>query len=329
MMDRMTFIALRYDMRTTPTGADHEALYQTAMDQIRWADQLGLDAVVLSEHHVSEEGYLPSPLVMAGAVAGATDRITIMLAALVAGLQHPIRLAEDLAVLDHLASGRVLTVLGIGYRPIEFEVFGADRSRRGPLLEELVGVLRQAWAGEPFEFRGATIVVRPLPLTPGGPMLAVGGSVAASAKRAARLGLPLFAGHNDPELGEIYQAECARLGHEGGWTMIPSGPMFVHVSDDPERDWARIGPIALDDAAGMASWQTAGNRSLVDSAATTLHDLRLEGTYRVVTPDECVELCRQVHTLTLHPLMGGLDPDLSWASLELFESDVLPRLRAN
>jgi len=190
-------------------------------------------------------------------------------------------------------------------------------------------VLRQAWAGEPFEFRGATIVVRPLPLTPGGPMLAVGGSVAASAKRAARLGLPLFAGHNDPELGEIYQAECARLGHEGGWTMIPSGPMFVHVSDDPERDWARIGPIALDDAAVMASWQTAGNRSLVDSAATTLHDLRLEGTYRVVTPDECVELCRQVHTLTLHPLMGGLDPDLSWASLELFESDVLPRLRAN
>ena len=181
MMDRMTFIALRYDMRTTPTGADHEALYQTAMDQIRWADQLGLDAVVLSEHHVSEEGYLPSPLVMAGAVAGATDRITIMLAALVAGLQHPIRLAEDLAVLDHLASGRVLAVLGIGYRPIEFEVFGADRSRRGPLLEELVGVLRQAWAGEPFEFRGATIVVRPLPLTPGGPMLAVGGSVAASA----------------------------------------------------------------------------------------------------------------------------------------------------
>ena len=83
-------------------------------------------------------------------------------------------------------------------------------------------------------------------------MLAVGGSVAASAKRAARLGLPLFAGHDDPELGTIYEAECARLGHEGGWTMIPSGPMFVHVSDDPERDWARIGPVALDDAAIMA-----------------------------------------------------------------------------
>lgn len=323
----MTYIALRYDMRTTPTGADHEALYRTALEQIRWADARGVDAVVLSEHHVSEEGYLPSPLIVGGAVAAATENMTIMLAALVAGLQHPIRLAEDLAVLDHLAKGRVMTVLGIGYRPIEFEVFGADRSRRGALLEELVGVLRQAWAGEPFDYRGSTIVVRPRPLTPGGPMLAVGGSVAASAKRAARLGLPLFAGHDAPELKEIYEDECERLGHKGGWAMIPSGPMFVHVSDDPERDWARIGPIALADAAVMASWQTAGNRSLVESEATTVDELRLEGKYQVVTPDECVELCGKMHTLTLHPLMGGLDPDMAWASLELFASDVLPRLR--
>lgn len=323
----MTSIVVRYDMRTTSAGVDHAALYRAAMEQILWADQLGLDSVVLSEHHVSEEGYLPSPLVMAGAVAAATERIPITIAALVAALHHPIRLAEDLAVLDHLAGGRVMAVLGIGYRPIEFEVFGADRRRRGPLLEELVGVLRQAWTGEPFEFRGSTIVVRPKPLTPGGPMLAVGGSVEASAKRAARLGLPLFAGDNHPELKQIYRDECARLGFEGGWSVIPSGPMFVHVSDDPERDWAKIGPVALADAAVMRSWQTAGNRSLTESAATTLDELRTEGNYQVLTPDECVELCGTVHALTLHPLLGGLDPELAWQSLELFASDVLPRIR--
>jgi alkanesulfonate monooxygenase SsuD/methylene tetrahydromethanopterin reductase-like flavin-dependent oxidoreductase (luciferase family) len=165
----MTFVALRYDMRTTRGGVDHAALYRAAMEQIRWADGLGIDSVVLSEHHVSEEGYLPSPLVMAGAVAAATKRINITIAALVAGLHHPIRLAEDLAVLDHLSDGRLMVVLGIGYRTIEFEVFGADRARRGPLLEELVAVLRQAWTGEPFDFRGTTVVVRPKPLTPGGP----------------------------------------------------------------------------------------------------------------------------------------------------------------
>ena len=100
----------------------------------------------------------------AGAVAAATKRINITIAALVGGLHHPIRLAEDLAVLDHLSDGRLMVVLGIGYRTIEFEVFGAARARRGPLLEELVAVLRQAWTGEPFDFRGTTVVVRPKPL---------------------------------------------------------------------------------------------------------------------------------------------------------------------
>lgn len=323
----MTYVLLRYDMRTTPDGADHPALYRTAMEQIRWADTRGFDAVVLSEHHVSAEGYLPSPLVMGGAVAAATERLAITLAALVAPLHHPIRLAEDLAVLDHLAGGRLMVVLGIGYRPVEFDVFDADRTRRGRRVEEVVEILRVAWTGEPFDYEGSTVTVRPMPLTPGGPMLAIGGSVAASAERAARLGLSLFAGHDDPELATIYDAACERLGRRSGMAMIPGGPTFVHVSEDPERDWARIGPIALADAEIMRSWQTPGNRSLIDSVATSVDELRREGQYLVLTPDECVALARDLPALTLHPLMGGLDPDLSWSSLELIAEQVLPQLR--
>lgn len=323
----MSYVLLRYDMRTTPDGAGHPALYRTAMEQIRWADTRGFDAVVLSEHHVSAEGYLPSPLVMGGAVAAATEHLAITLAALVAPLHHPIRLAEDLAVLDHLAGGRLMVVLGIGYRPLEFDVFDADRTRRGRRVEEVVGILRAAWTGEPFDYEGSTVTVRPMPLTPGGPMLAIGGSVTASAQRAARLGLSLFAGHDDPELATIYDAECERLGRRSGMAMIPGGPTFVHVSEDPERDWARIGPIALADAEIMRSWQTQGNRSLIDSAATSVDELRREGQYLVLTPEECVTLARDLPALTLHPLMGGLDPDLSWASLELIAERVLPQLR--
>ena len=114
-------------------------------------------------------------------------------------------------------------LLGIGYRPIEFDVFGADRSRRGDRLEEIVGILREAWTGEPFDFEGSTITVGPVPRTPGGPTLAVGGSVAASARRAARLGVAFFPGHGDPQLGEIYASECDRLGVTGGWSVTPVG----------------------------------------------------------------------------------------------------------
>jgi hypothetical protein len=102
------------------------------------------------------------------------------------------------------------------------------------------------------------------------------------------------------------------------------------VSDDPERDWERIGPYALADATTYRSWQAPGNRSIVESQATSVDDLRAEGKYLVLTPDECVGLIETYDPFqgfVLHPLMGGIDPDLSWASLELFAAKVLPRVR--
>jgi hypothetical protein len=109
--------------------------------------------------------------------------------------------------------------------------------------------------------------------------------------------------------------------------MLPGGPGFVHVSEDPERDWARIGPHALYDAQSYAAWQTPDQRSQVHVVARTVDDVRRSGVYRVVTPEECVALAEEVGTLVLHPLMGGMPPELGWASLELFATKVLPRLR--
>lgn len=329
----MAMIAMRYDLRSAPDGLDgvgHDVLYRAALEQARWADGHGIDALVLSEHHVSEQGFLPSPLVMAAAIAGVTERLAITVAALLAPLHNPVALAEDLAVLDHVTGGRVAIVLGLGYRPEELALFGVPSKERVARLEEAVRVLRQAWSGEPFEYAGQTVVVRPRPRTPGGPMLLLGGSAPVSARRAARLGLPFFPAMDDPELARIYQEENERLGHDPGYCALPKGPVFVHVSDDPERDWARIGPYALADAATYRSWQAPGNRSVVESQATTVDELRAEGKYVVLTPDECVTLLggyEPMDTFVLHPLMGGIDPDLSWASLELFAAEVLPRLR--
>jgi hypothetical protein len=79
------------------------------------------------------------------------------------------------------------------------------------------------------------------------------------------------------------------------------------------------------------SWQAPGNRSIVESQATTVEALRAEGRYVVLTPDECVKLIetyQPFEAFVLHPLMGGIDPELSWAGLELFAGEVLPRVRA-
>jgi alkanesulfonate monooxygenase SsuD/methylene tetrahydromethanopterin reductase-like flavin-dependent oxidoreductase (luciferase family) len=242
-------------------------------------------------------------------------------------------LAEDLAVLDQVSGGgRVSVVLGLGYRPEELAVFGVAPGERVARVEEAVRVLRAAWSGEPFEYRGETVVVRPLPRTPGGPMLLLGGSVAAGARRAARLGLPFMSAIDDPALAQAYEDEHARLGTTPIFCGLPRGPVFVHVSDDPERDWARIGPYALADATAYRSWQQAKTRSIVESGATTIDELRAEGKYKVLTPDECVALLADygpLDTFVLHPLMGGIDPELSWAGLELFADKVLPQVRGS
>lgn len=105
-------LALRYDMRAAPFGCSHEQLYLAMLEQVRWADRMGCHSVIFSEHHGSDDGYLPSPVVAAAAAAGATARISIMISALILPLYDTVRPAEDLAVLDLISGGRLELVIG-------------------------------------------------------------------------------------------------------------------------------------------------------------------------------------------------------------------------
>jgi len=327
----MAMIGLRYDLRAPTWGsATHAELYSACLDQCRWGDERGFDAVVFSEHHGAEDGYLPAPVTMAAAVAGRTRRVMINIAAVLVPLHDPVRLAEEIAVLDLASGGRISFVAGLGYRYEEFEMAGVDRKRRGKLLEEYVDVMRQAWTGEPFEWRGRRVQVTPTPVTKPHPMMMIGGSTEIAARRAARLRLSFFPAVGDPKLAEIYKDECTKVGFDGGFVSLPAGPGFVHVAEDPEAAWATIGRHALHEAQVYDSWQTPGQRSHVDVHAKDVDDVRKSGVYRVVTPDECVTLAEELGDgmLVLHPLMGGIPPDVGWESLELFERKVLPRLRS-
>jgi alkanesulfonate monooxygenase SsuD/methylene tetrahydromethanopterin reductase-like flavin-dependent oxidoreductase (luciferase family) len=167
--------------------------------------------------------------------------------------------------------------------------------------------------------------VTPKPSSP--PLILIGGSTAKAAKRAARLRCGFFPAVGDAELGRVYREACDAEGFTGGFVMMPGGPGFVHVTEDPERDWRRIAPHALYDARTYHEWQTPGQRSEVHVDARTEDDVRRSGVYRVVTPDECVKIAEQWGRVLLHPLMGGIDPELGWASLKLFAERVLPRIR--
>ena len=90
-------LSLRYDMRAPAFGPPVQALYAAALEQSEWAEGHGFESVNLTEHHGSDDGYCPSPLVLAAAIAGRTRSLRILVAALVLPLYDPIRLAEDLA----------------------------------------------------------------------------------------------------------------------------------------------------------------------------------------------------------------------------------------
>ena len=253
----MTFLVTRFDFRAP--GADPAArqeLFSRALDQAAYAEGHGQDALTLSEHHGSDDGYLPSPLTVAAAMAARTRSMPISVAALVVNLHDPVRLAEDIAVLDHLSAGRVTYTLGLGYRREEYAMFGRPWHSRADDVETAIATLRTAWAGEPVERDGRRVRVTPVPFSRPHPVLLYGGGSAAAARRAARLGLGFQPQVSDRGLRELYRAECRRLGREPGLVMMPParGPAYVFCTEDPDRFWALHGHHLLADAVATSTW---------------------------------------------------------------------------
>lgn len=314
----MAHFVTRYDFRAPGYSPDaRRRLFAVALEQASYVDAKGHTAITLSEHHGSDDGYLPSPLLVASAFAARTTRIPISVAALVVNLYDPIRLAEDIAVLDHLSGGRVTYTVGLGYRPEEYALFGRPWKTRARDLETAIGRIFDAWAsGE----------VTPAPLTVPHPVMFYGGGVPAAATRAARLGLHFQPEVVDRELKRLYVDECRALGRDPGLVMFPPpGPATVFCADDPDAFWAKFGHHLLADALAYRSWIGERDSHVKDSSAT-VDELREAGVYRVYTPEDLIEACRSgvVPVVTSHPLCGGMPEEPSWESLRLISEVVMP-----
>ncbi|KPM54087.1 luciferase [Frankia sp. R43] len=318
---------LRFDMRAPETGAPARELYAAATDIAAWAETRGCVSVLLCEHHMSEDGYLPSPMILAGAIAARTSTVMITIAALVLPLYDPIRLAEEMAVLDIVSGGRMTYVAGIGYRPAEYEMYGIDFHRRGRIADEKLALLLRAKTGESFEHDGRRIRVTPAPLTPGGPMVAWGGGSPAAARRAGRHGIGFFAQSGDKELQVSYEAAARTAGHEPGMCILnpPDEPNTVFVAEDVDQAWDELGPYLMHDVRSYAAWNGGDTATASLSSARTADELRAERrSHRILTVDEAVNRVRAGGILQLHPLVGGLPPDVGWRYLRTVVEQVLP-----
>ena len=209
---------LRFDMRAPDWGAPIDDLYAAAIDMAAWSEGRGAVAAVLSEHHGTADRHLPSPMVLATAIASRTEHLAIMVAALVLPFYETVRLAEDMAVLDVISRGRVSYVIGVGHRREEYEHFAVPFEGRGDRVDEQLTALLRSLHGERTR-EGVTITPTP---TSGGPTFFIGGGSLAAARRAGRFGLGLIAQSPTPGLVEPTKPRAAPLGTPPGSSSSPS-----------------------------------------------------------------------------------------------------------
>jgi alkanesulfonate monooxygenase SsuD/methylene tetrahydromethanopterin reductase-like flavin-dependent oxidoreductase (luciferase family) len=332
--------ALNFDLRNPSRLAGSRSfpdLYAETLELIESAEALGYDAAWFTEHHfVPEDGYLPSPLVLCAATAARTRRIGIGTGVLLAPFYHPVRLAEDCAVLDNLSNGRFMLGPAIGFKPDEFAGYGVDRRRRGRLTDEILEIVIRCWTEDGFDFDGEffrlrNVRVYPTPVQKPRPQIWVGGVAPAGIRRAARFGDGIIATY---DLRALYAEALAAAGKDSTNPQIASSFPWIFTSPDPERDWQALKASAHHQLGLYCRWGIEAGEPVLGDPPVDDADLERRGHYFVGTPDQVFELLKAKwlkERFTMHwniPLWPGVPAALAARSIELFAREVMPRLRS-
>jgi probable F420-dependent oxidoreductase len=165
--------------------------YRDALEEVTRAEELGFDSVWMEEHHSVTDHYWPSPLPVLAGFATRTTHMRLGTDILVAPFYHPVRLAEDAAMLDVMSGGRFVLGIAIGYKPDEFALYGAELEKRGARFEEQLAIMQALWTQETVSFQGTYYKVtgrlEPKPITRPHPPVWIGGWGDVTLRRAATL----------------------------------------------------------------------------------------------------------------------------------------------
>lgn len=319
----MAFAVLRFNFASPGGDPKVQAeLLSAALELAQFADSRGVAAVSVDEHHVTGHGWSCNPVMVAGMLLARTTAMIASIDCALAPLWNPVRMAEDIAMVDAFSRGRLHTTVGLGYREVEYQSLGVDFERRGQLMDEALDTMLNAWSGLTGVLAGT--FSRPHP------PLYVGGGVRATVRRAVRFGLPLSLPDHRPDLAEYYRELCAEAGLRPFVVMpaeVNRGMIYLH--EDPERAWAQLGEHILWEATTYGRWSDETRSLMHLPGVQTLEQVRASGRYRFLTPDELVAEYRSAADfgpITLHPLVGGMPVEAAWESVRLLTDRVLPAL---
>ncbi|HKC51770.1 MAG TPA: LLM class flavin-dependent oxidoreductase [Myxococcota bacterium] len=333
----MTRFGLWYDFRNPPQWRQDPAkLYEGIVAQIERAEALGWDDVWLSEHHFIADGYTPSMLPLACAIAARTKRIQIGTSVLLLPLHDPLRVAEDAATVDVMSNGRFQLGVAGGYRKGEFTGFGIPASERAARMNEALPILRRLFAGERVTTRDARfyrytdVELTPLPVQQK-MKLWVGGFSEPAVRRAARLGDAYISTGPILPLATLYRDELRRLGKNPDEHEIAAGVTWLLVSRDPEKRWREAEEHFLYQINLYARWFGEAGMQIA-AVAKSRADLASRGAM-IVSPEQAIETIRsylaeqpitRFYGWTLPP---GLPPEWADEHLGLMAREVIPAFR--
>lgn len=317
-----------------------DILYRRTLDHISYAEELGFDTVWLTEHHFVDDGYSPSAMPIAAAVATRTKRVQIGTLVLLLPLHNAVRLAEEAATVDILSGGRLLLGVGQGYRSSEFEGLGIPIKERLPRFLENLEVLRLAWEEPSVTFHGRyyhldNISITPPPLQKPRPQIWLGANTEAGTRRAARIG-DGFLGANKLPMMKVYRDALREF---KGPDAVPkiSRTVIMYVAEDPDREWFHVKDHFLYRHRLYFQWLTEAG--LTNPQWTSMGDITDPNKLRELDPtiicdvETAIKLVReylQVEGVTeLSFLMEppGANPQLTIRSMELFSQKVMPHFQ--
>ncbi len=226
---------LLFSHQVPPTsGGSWSTPYKDMLECLPYAEELGYQSAFHATHHAQKDGLCPAPMVACAAAAAVTKTMRIGTGVLLVPLYAPLKLAEDIAVLDNVSNGRFVFGVAPGYVAKEFEAHQIPRSERVGRFEEALDLMTMAWTSENFEFNGKYYKVPETQLTPKPqqsphPPIWYGVSATNSLKRAARRkAVQIMSPRHGPE--ELvqhfkpYEEEAAKI----GWK-IPERPIIRNV----------------------------------------------------------------------------------------------------
>lgn len=332
MSGRLTFGYL-YDFRNPPQWRrPWTDQYAEILDVIAWTEEAGFEGAWVPEHHLAEDGYMPSPLIALSAIAARTRRLRLGSAIALAPLYHPVRFAEDCAVLDIIAGGRLEIGLAIGYRQREAAAFGVDFTRRGRIFDEWLQIVTRLWAGEAVDWAGQQFSLsgaKVLPPAPRGRIpLYVGGFGDKAIERVLRYG-DGYIGSEDV-CGRYVDLLRERRADLAAAKVRITG-LFTVVASDPEAALEELAPYYHHVNNSYGEWfaeekQGEGLRPM------SLEDFKRSGILQVMTPEGAIAMFRDLQSrMPLDHYMMMMPPGLPAARFvdyaQLFAREVIPAFR--